>query len=392
MKGVHPGVPYEMARLAERLKAERSAAIAVVRQLQTALDGYWDREIPDGWKTVGFVQELAAAAAAVLERDSKSAVALAQFAIVISRNLSAHSYPALVLTQVEAEAWKELANSRRYRSEYEAALRALDVGDRLLVTSPALGYDRAVLRFARAVVLSQRDAQDYDEALELLDECVADFSHYPDPKRIAQCLQLQGMIQQRRAQFREAIASYENALDRLEAVDDRYLQASLYTNCGQAYGELRETDRALTALRQAVVLFEEIRATGESVRTAWGIGRTLLAAERYEQARSILVTARRGLQRLQLLEEAGLAGLDLADTYIALGLVSQAQGLVEEVTAEFRAAHLNGRALVALGYLSDSLPMPQARPAVRHVRSYLDELRHSPDLLFLELPDETSRP
>ncbi|PYQ60649.1 MAG: hypothetical protein DMF58_07440 [Acidobacteria bacterium] len=87
-------------------------------------------------------------------------------------------------------------------------------------------------------------------------------------------------------------------------------------------------------------------------------------------------------------EEAGLAGLDVADASIALGTVDQARELVFRVLEEFTRARLNDRALTALAYLRDVLPTtPQPSHVVRHVRHYLDRLRSEPTLLFLPLPD-----
>jgi tetratricopeptide (TPR) repeat protein len=156
---------------------------------------------------------------------------------------------------------------------------------------------------------------------------------------------------------------------------------------GHVYAELQQPDEALACLREALALFDDLHATGEVARTAWGLGRVLLANERYTEAKSAFVGARRSLLRLMLPEEAGLAGLDLADAFLATGAVAAAVRQVEEVIDEFRAANLNGRALMALQYLSDLLPTPRARAAVRHVRTYIDELRRSPNLLFLELPE-----
>jgi tetratricopeptide (TPR) repeat protein len=375
----------EFPRVAKKLAEERTAAAPVVRQLRTALDAYWDRQIPRAWRTVGFVQELTAAARDTLKHDPKATLALAQFAVVIAGSLPAEAYPQAILTQAEAAAWKEIANAHRYRSEYAAALRALDVVDGRLARVHGLGHDRATLRLTRALVLT--DQGQGDEALALLRECVTDFTEYDDGQRIAQCLHLRGMIEQRAGRFHEAITTYESALEYLEDVDDRYVRASLQNNMGHVYAELQQPDEALACLREALALFDDLHATGEVARTAWGLGRVLLANERYTEAKSAFVGARRSLLRLMLPEEAGLAGLDLADAFLATGAVAAAVRQVEEVIDEFRAANLNGRALMALQYLSDLLPTPRARAAVRHVRTYIDELRRSPNLLFLELPE-----
>lgn len=373
----------EFLRTARLFEDERKAARPIVRGLRTSLDAYWDREVPPAWKTAGFVHELTAAARDLLKSDARATVAMAQFAVVIAASLPTGKYPRAIRAQLEGGAWKELANAHRYLSEYDAALRALDAADRCLSVVDGLGFDRAVSRFARALVLS--DLGRNDEALRLLDACVVDFEEHADRRRQAQCLQLRGMIESRHGQFRKAVATYERALTALDDADDDFTRACLRNNLGQAYGELNDTSSALASLREALTLFEKLQATGEVARTEWGVGRALLAGGRYEDAVQTLSGARRNLLALALPEEAGLAGLDLADGRLATGDTAAARQAVEEVVAEFRAAGLNQRALLALDYLRDVLPTPRARAAVRHVWTYINDLRTSPEQVFLEL-------
>jgi tetratricopeptide (TPR) repeat protein len=376
--------PVEFSRVDVKLAAERAAAAPVVRQLRKAIDACWDREVPMEWQTVGFVQELTVAARDALKSDAKVTLTLAQYAVVIAGGLPPRAYPQAILVQTEAAVWKEIANAHRYRSEYDAALRAVDVADRLLATTPGLGHDRATMRLVRALVFS--DQEQPERALPLLQECEADFLEYNDRTARAQCLLFRGVIEQRRGQLGTAIETYEHALDELDD-DAPWIRAGLHNNLGQAYGELRNTDRALNSLRQALAVFERVHATGEVARTTWGVGRVLLAAERYAEAKATLSGARRSLRSVPMPEEAGLAGLDLADAFLATNNLRAAVMTVDEVVAEFRAANLSGRAMLALGYLSDLLPTPRARAAVQHVRSYLEDLRRSPEQVFLALPD-----
>jgi len=87
-------------------------------------------------------------------------------------------------------------------------------------------------------------------------------------------------------------------------------------------------------------------------------------------------------------EEAGVAALDIVDALVATNERAAAQQLTEIVLAEFRAAQLNERALIALAYLRDFLrEHPAPAGAIRHVRSYLQELRTNPARVFLPLPE-----
>jgi hypothetical protein len=54
-------------------------------------------------------------------------------------------------------------------------------------------------------------------------------------------------------------------------------------------------------------------------------------------------------------EEAGIAGLEIVEALLRLRRTSEAETLARKLVQEFAAAHLNARAITALGYLS-SLP------------------------------------
>jgi hypothetical protein len=88
-------------------------------------------------------------------------------------------------------------------------------------------------------------------------------------------------------------------------------------------------------------------------------------------------------------EDAGLAGLDVADALIATGQPDRAREIVVQVLAEFTNSNLNAHALTALAYLRDVLhTTKQPNRAVRHVRQYLDQLRAEPARLFLPPSEE----
>lgn len=378
-----PSSRDDVLLVVQRIKRERVAAQAIIEQLRVA--AAWDTSVPEPWRTAGFVQALNEAAPAELERDTARAMKLARLALSIVGSLADETYPDVILIQLEATAWKELANAHRYRSEYDSALRALSTADSLLARAPALGHDRAVARFARALVLS--DKGDVDDAFTLLAECADEFEEYRDIRRTVQCLHLRGMLQQRQGQLRQAIDTYSRALRTLTEHEDTYTRASLLNNMGQAYGDLSEHNSAESALGEALELFQNMRAVCEIARTRWGLGRALLAAGRYAHARAAIASASEELRSLHLLEEAGLSGLDLADVLIALGDAEAAVRAVDDAVHQFRSAGLNSRTMFALNYLRDLLPTPKARAAVRHVRAFIAELREHPDQMFLRLPD-----
>ncbi len=73
---------------------------------------------------------------------------------------------------------------------------------------------------------------------------------------------------------------------------------------------------------------------------------------------------------------------------IATGRYAEARALTEQVLKEFVVAGLNDSAITALAYLRDLLPTTrEARRAVQHVRSHLEQLRSEPARVFLPLDE-----
>ena len=372
-------------RTVAQVTAERAAAKPVIDALRTSGADVWDSEIPPSWRNAGFVQELTGAASAVLESDPRDSLALAQLALAIATSIPARRYTPTVQAQLEGTAWKEIGTAHRYLSEYDAALRAYDAAHRSFADAHALAHDDAIVDFARAIVLT--DLGRHDEALELLRSVEPVFRGFEDNRRLVQVSVLTGMVQYRRGQFKDAKITFEKALDEV-SLDDLHTRAILYLNLGRTCSDLNTTTDAVLMLHNARELFTELGMTVEVNRTEWNIARVLLLTGEFAKAMPMLKGVRNFFLDKCMAEEAGLAGLDVADASIALGAFDEARELVVHVLNEFTTVRLNDRALTALAYLRDVLPTtPKPAHAVRHVRHYLDRLRSEPTLLFLPLPN-----
>lgn len=373
-----------LVRVARQIERERETAKPIVERLVAAIADRWDHDVPPQWQTAGFVDELNDAAHALLETSPATAQLVAQYAIVVVTSIPEDAYPQPIVAAKEAAAWKELASAHGFCSEYDAAVRALDAGDLRIASYPALDYDRAVLRYARAALYA--DMQRLEEAADLAGRCAVTFAQYQDHRRSGQCLGLKGAIEQRRGFLAEACATYERAIAVLKQTDDLHSRACLYNNLGRARTDLGELAAAVAALNDALALFRELRSTVEIAKVTWNLGRVLLQSGKAENARVVLAAARASFQALGMREEVGLTGLELAEAYIALNQRMEALAVVERTLSEFREAGLTERALTALAYVRDLIPTPHASAALRHVRAFLEGVRRDPLRAFVPLP------
>jgi tetratricopeptide (TPR) repeat protein len=367
------------AQLALRLESERAQAVPIAALIARAPEQYLFRTLPVSWQTIGLVTQLSSEAREELERSPERSLAIAQLAVSLAEKLPA-TYPRVLRAQAQCQAWKEVSNAHRFLNEYQSALNAIDEAERCAAPEPALGHDRAVLLMARAI--TYRELNRTTEALDVLQEAVETFRDYCDQQRLAQCELVVGMIHHRLGDRIAARQAYMRVIGAARSIGDVHTVAAAYNNLGQAAAESGEASAAMDAFHQARAIFSELHMTTELARVTWGIGTALLTSSRFEDALKLLTQARIEFTNLGMAEESGMAGIEMAEAYIAMNLRGSAEEVLAAVIEEFRSAGLSERALQAVGYLRDVADA--ATPAAaRHVSSYVRRVKDEPALLFL---------
>jgi tetratricopeptide (TPR) repeat protein len=368
-----------------QLASERAAAKPLIESIRTSGKDLWEIDIPAEWRNAGFVQELTAEAAAILENDPRNSLSLAQLALAIATNIPGKAYPAPILAQLEGNAWKEIGTAHRYLGEFDASLRAYDAAKRAYGAANVYAHDDAIIDFGRAVVLV--DLNRCAEAIDILKRVEPAFESFADKERLRKVKMLRAYVCTRQYRWEEARAFFESALIGLPD-DDLYTRSMLYGNIGAVCTELGDFNNAVLMLHQSRQLKQDLGMPVEVNRCDWNLAKVLLQTGEFAKAVPMLRQSREFFLEKQMSEDAGLAGLDLADATIALGRLDEARILVSAVLSEFTNARQNDRALSALAYLRDVLPtISQPNKAVRHVRQYIDRLQSEPALLFLPLPE-----
>jgi tetratricopeptide (TPR) repeat protein len=364
---------------ARKLEAEREEAAEIVPMIQADPERYLDVPLPPGWRTMGMVDRLCEAARTELVRSPRNSRHLAQLAIAIADGLP-ETYPRVMRAQFAAHAWKALAYAHRVSSRYTASLAALDQADQRISGEIVLAYDRAILALARGFTLSEM--RRLSDALPVLNGAREIFVEHRDTRQIAQCDLVIGMTLHRLGRIAEARQAYMRVIKPARALGELHTAAAAYNNLGRAASDAGDMSAAVDALQQARAIFRELKMPTEIARTTWSIGVAELTASRFESAIPILRGVRQELLKLGMPEEAGLAGVDLIEAFLATNQRSAAHELAATIVEEFRAANLNERALQALSYLRETADV--ATPAVaHHVSTYLRRLKEEPALLFV---------
>lgn len=377
-----PARVAEFAATARKLQQEREQSAEIVARLL--------RETPkEQWAGLAQHAELHnSGALEVLGQECldrrhtapAEALIIAQIATKIAD--AVEGYPAVVIAQLRAHAWKDLGQALCDVSRHADALEALERADAVLAEFGTLAHDRAIVRLVRAWAF--QDVQRYDEAVALLQECKVIFRDHGDQRRHLICGIAEGMLLHRMGHFRQARETFLMLLEDAASANDRESLASLHNNIGHSSVELGDFDTAEKHLARAVFILESL---GEPLRVARAeLARGRLIVRRGEVDRGIahLRATRDQFLRHHLIEEAGLCALDIVEALLSRGAARDAEHLARTVVAEFTAAQLSTRAITALGYLSEAITARKASPATAaHVRHYITSLRTEPDRLFV---------
>lgn len=373
----------EFAATARRLQRERDDAASVVEKALSATPSErWPAlaERTD-LQTSGCLEQLGNRFARLLARDPRKALAVAELAVSIAEAIPERTYPAPILAQVRAHAWKDLGKALLYLGRHAKALEAFDRAEAYADGHGALAHDRAIVRYARAAAL--QEVNRHEQSFALLAECKQVFRDHGDTKRLVLCGIAEGVLLHRLRKYREAREAYLLLLASNGESLDQESFACLHHAIGHCSIDLGDFDVAEASLSRAIAIFRELGQPLQALKGELGRGRLLVQKGEIERGIAHLRPVRREFLRHALIEEAGLSGLEIVEALLRRESASKAEALARQIVAEFTAAGLNTRAITALGYLHEAIASNKASAAMAHdVREYIVSLRTAPERDF----------
>jgi tetratricopeptide (TPR) repeat protein len=379
-----PARVAEFTATARKLQQEREGAAGVAARLLGAMPyaewpGLAERE---ELRNSGALDELSREVASRVDRVPLESLAIAELATKIADSLAADAYPVVVLAQIRAQAWKDRGLAFCYLARHSDALAAFDRAEQFLQPFGTLAHDRAIVRLARATTL--QEANRYDESIALLAECKEIFEDHGDTRRQILCGIAEGTLLHRMSRFGEAREAYKAQLPTAEKVNDLIALASIHNNIGHSSTELGDWQAAEAHLNKAIAILTEL---GQPLRVAGSElarGRMFVRKGDIERGIEHLHSVREQYLTHNLVEEAGLCGLDIVEAHLARGASIEAEAFAWQIVREFTAARLNARAITALGYLSEAIGARKASAeTVQNVRHFIRSLRKKPDAEFV---------
>lgn len=374
-----PARVQEFAATARRLLYEReTSSDLVARTLRDTPRAEWPglASRPE-MQTSGALELLGEQVDTRLDREPAAALAIAELATAIADALPADAYPRIVLAQSRSHAWKDRGQALCYLSRYDDALRALDRAEAALAPFGTLAHDLAIVRFVRATVLQHR--REFDLAETLLVECHRVFNDHGDEVRLAKSTLALGNLRVRRGDYRAA----REVLGPLLRNGDPLLEATVRLTLGWCALHLDDYEDALAYFSDSAQTFTLLGRNLSALKASCSVGSALLRLGNLDGAIAQLESAREQFLNERLVEEAGLAGLEVVEARLLRHEIQKAKLLAAQLVTEFNDAGLNRRAIAALAYLTDAIATSKATPeTARGVHDYIVALRLDPSLDF----------
>lgn len=372
---------------AEQVRLEDERAIEQCDELLTGPPAWWRQRLRkmEGVYTGGMVKQLLERMRSYLESSPANALQVTALAIEIANALEVSTYPCDYVIKLRAQSLRDHAYVLSFMGRYPEALDYTERSKRLFAQVPLPEYDLARLALVQASILCYVDRA--DEAIALARNAAETFLRFGDITRHIN------------ARITEAGMIYESGnpagaleiwlvLEQEPGIDDLG-RVRVTHNIGTAYGDLRQPEKAAEYLQRCIPEYELLGMDTERARARWMLCHALVSAGRTAEAIPTLRRTWREFEELDLIADAGLVALELADALLTIGQSEEVPAICRDLIAQFTRSGMTSRAITALSFLREAVALGHASTSlVRHVHAFLRELPAEQPRLYAPPPSD----
>lgn len=387
----HPAPPKQfvvkVVAFAEQIRLEDERAVEQCDELLTGPPAWWRQRLRkmEGVYTGGMVKQLLERMRSYLESSPANALQVTALAIEIANALEVSAYPCDYVIKLRAQSLRDHAYVLSFMGRYPEALDYTEKSKRLFAQVPLPEYDLARLALVQASILCYVDRA--DEAIALARNAAATFLRFGDLTRHIN------------ARITEAGMIYESgnpagaleiwlALEQDPAIDDLG-RVRVTHNIGTAYADLRQPEKAAEYLQRCIPEYEMLEMYTERARARWMLCHALVSAGRTSEAIPTLRRTWREFEELDLIADAGLVALELAEALLTIGQSEEVPAICRDLIAQFTHSGMTSRAITALSFLREAVALGHASTSlVRHVHAFLRELPTEQPRLYAPPPSD----
>jgi tetratricopeptide (TPR) repeat protein len=376
----------DVAAFAERARNEENDAIALCDAVLTGPAAWWQQRLRQskGAYTGGMVKQLLERMRSMIFSSPANALQITALAIEVANALDVAEYPCDYVIKLRAQACRDHAYVLSFMGRYPEALELTERSKRLFDQVPLPEYDLARLALVKASILRSIDR--IDEAIQLIRVAGATFLRFGDRPRHFSARMTEASTLYVRGDIEPALAIWKQ----LEAADmsaDELSSVRLANNIAICYSDLGRPHDAIEYLTRCIAEYEMLGVETERTRSRWALGHAMTACGKYDAAVPILRQTWREFAHLEMIADAGLVALDMAETLLLLGQSEEVPSICRDVIGQFTRAGMSSRALTALSFLREAVAMGQATPSlVQHVSKFLRQLPAEQPRLFAPPP------
>ena len=375
----------DVVAFAERAKKEEDRARTLCDEILTGPSSWWPQRLRKATdaQTAGMVKELLERMRQMLQSSPSAALQVTALAIDVAHGLDIAQYPCDYVVKLRAQAFRDHAYVLSFMGRFPDALDFAERSKRLFEQVPLPEYDLARLALVKASILRSTDR--VPEAIQLARGAAETFRRYGDMGRWVSARIYEAASTYQSGAISEALAIWQSLEN--EPVIDSAGRVTLIHNIGLCYQQLGQLDIAATYLKRSAEECALLGMDTEATRSRWNLGQTLVAAGRPKDAVPMLRQAWREFENYDMVADAALAALQLAEAMLLTGDTSEVAAICRDLIARFTAAGMTSRAITALSFLREAVAIGQATPSlVRHVHDFLRELPAERPRLFAPSP------
>jgi tetratricopeptide (TPR) repeat protein len=376
----------DVAAFAERARNEEQDAVALCNAILTGPAAWWPQRLRQSSRayTGGMVTQLLERMRTTLTNSPANALQITALAIEVANALDAADYPCDYAIKLRAQAYRDHAYVLSFMGRNPEALEVAERSRRLFDQVPMPEYDLARLALVKASIL--RSIDQIDQAVALIRGASETFLRFGDRSRYLIARQTEASTLYLRGNIEEALAIWKD-VEAANLPTDGHSSVRLAHNIALCYSDLGRPEDTIKYIQPCVVEYEMLGVETERTRSRWILGKALAACGRYRDAVPIFRQTWREFEQLDMIGDAGLAALDLAETLLVLEQSDEVPAICREVIGQFTRAAMASRALTALSFLREAVAMGQASPSlVQHVSAFLRQLPAEQPRLYAPPP------
>jgi tetratricopeptide (TPR) repeat protein len=316
---------------------------------------------------LGNVRHLVRAANTVLAENPRAASRLALAAVLLAERVR-HAQP--VATRERALARREYSEALMEIGRANDALKQVTIARQELGDCPSADFAQALVALTRAGALYHLDRG--LEAIFDIRHAAEIFARSEDLTLYTKARITEGAILYQAGRLNETLQIWSKLAS--ERIADRpdATTAALLNNLALCFRELRDFRSSIKFYERAAAMYEQLRDHGNQTRSRWGSIKLRIAMGDLAGSLPALSRIALAFSRLGMKSEVWNVRLDQVEVLVALGEWVRARRIATKLVPSFENAGMTKRAMVALGYLRESVNSRTTTvAAVQYVRDYV---------------------